>query len=72
MAELVSLEQVARYTNWGTHGTYFNTQQAGFPQAKEVTEEGKLYSLEEIMEWDRNRPSPISPNTEVYIIRSVN
>lgn len=69
--KLLTIAEVGRETNWGFNGTYFNTQQPGFPTPVEVTEDGPLYDIEEILKWDRNRPG-IGPITDVIIIRSIN
>jgi bisphosphoglycerate-dependent phosphoglycerate mutase len=70
MAKLVTFAQLAAYTHWGAHGTYFNSRQYGFPEAR-IKKGEKLYSLEEVLEWDRDRPMP-PPLTENIVILSNN
>jgi predicted DNA-binding transcriptional regulator AlpA len=68
--QLLTLEEIAQLTHWGTHGAYFNSKQYGFPSPVTNTGETPMYDYAEVIAWDRSRP--VGPTTEVIVIRSVN
>jgi hypothetical protein len=55
--KLITLEDMGGMFGWRGHAAYFNSQQYGFPEYKELDESGrKLYDYNEIYYWDNNRP----------------
>lgn len=54
--DFVTLEEMSVILGWRGHSAYFNTQIAGFPSPAVVIEGEKKYSLQEVIDWDRNRP----------------
>lgn len=54
----MTLEEIGKLTGWGSHGAYFNSQIAGFPQPETVSPKflQSLYNVAEVLAWDRERP----------------
>lgn len=59
----LNVEEIGQHLGWRGHSAYFNTQQGSFPKPLNVNGEMK-YSLEEVIEWDKNRPLHVSDNIQ--------
>lgn len=62
--KLITLDDMGSMFGWRGHSAYFNTQQYGFPEPKNLTADGdKLYDYNEVYSWDKDRPlKPIGDN----------
>lgn len=70
---LITLKQMGLFFGWRGHSAYFNTQQYGFPEHKNVNEDGeKLYDYKEVYVWDRDRPlKPAETELPTHKLRNI-
>ena len=55
--QLITFYDMSSIFGWRGHAAFFNSKQYGFPQPVSQNNSGdNLYSLEEVVQWDKERP----------------